>query len=407
MTVDHDRLARVALSRLGEPGDPRLSSLVAELGAEEVRSLLGQTRDGTGVYADVAARLDDLDPERDLDRAQRQGIRFIVPGDDEWPESMDDLRHAEPVQRRAGAPLGLWARGPRRLDEVAERSIAVVGSRSATTYGTGVAGEIAAHVGQEGWTVVSGAAFGIDQAAHRGALAARAPTVAVLACGVDRAYPTAHRQLLDYVADTGVIVSELPPGCAPTRLRFLARNRLIAALTCGTVVVEAALRSGALNTANWAGRLNRPVMGVPVPVTSAPSEGVHQLIRLRDASLVTSGADVLDLVAPVGAAPAPERRGPDTPRDALDHDERQVLDAVPRWEPVGTLKIAGVAGPRPRGWERYCRRYVTVGSCSSRPQVRGDWQSPNPGRPLSVGWGDGRTCGGGPARADGPGPGGL
>src|SRR4029078_13034542 len=119
----------------------------------------------------------------------------------------------------------------------------------------------------------------IDQAAHRGALAGGVSTVAVLACGVDRAYPAAHQRLLDHLADRGAVVSELAPGCAPTRLRFLARNRVIAALTRGTVVVEAAVRSGALNTANWANRLHRTVMGVPGPVTSAPSQGVHQLIR--------------------------------------------------------------------------------------------------------------------------------
>ena len=150
---------------------------------------------------------------------------------------------------------------------------AVVGSRSATTYGAGVAGDVAAHLAGHGVTVVSGAAYGIDVAAHRGALAARGPTLAVLACGVDRAYPAAHTTLLDYIAERGLVVSELPPGCSPTRLRFLSRNRVIAALAQGTVVVEAAVRSGALNTANWAARLNRVVMGVPGPVTSAPSGG--------------------------------------------------------------------------------------------------------------------------------------
>src|SRR3954447_15859043 len=174
------------------------------------------------------------------------------------------------------------------------RSVAVVGSRSATTYGAAVAGDIAATLGAAGHTVVSGAAFGIDNAAHRGALAAQGPTVAVLACGVDRAYPAAHRPLLDYIAEVGVVVSEAAPGCAPTRIRFLARNRLIAAFGQGTVVVEAAIRSGALNTASWTTELRRVLMGVPGPVTSAPSAGVHQLVRSRDALLVTSGQEVLE-----------------------------------------------------------------------------------------------------------------
>ena len=196
--------------------------------------------------------------------------------------------------------------------------MAVVGSRSATTYGADVAGDIAATLARETWTVVSGAAFGIDQAAHRGALVNRGPTVAVLACGADRAYPSAHRNLIDYVADVGLVVSEAPPGCAPTRIRFLARNRLIAALSRGVVVVEAAVRSGALNTASWAVGLGRTVMGVPGPVTSAPSAGVHQLIRARDALLVTSGEEVLEAVAPMGTFTLVEPREAERPRDRLD-----------------------------------------------------------------------------------------
>ena len=176
---------------------------------------------------------------------------------------------------------------------------------------------------------MSGAAFGIDQAAHRGALASRGPTVAVLACGADRAYPSAHRSLIDYIADVGLVVSEAAPGCAPTRIRFLARNRLIAALARGTVVVEAAVRSGALNTASWAAGLGRAVMGVPGPVTSAPSAGVHQLIRARDAVLVTSGEEVLEVVGPMGSYALADPREAEQPRDRLTPRERQVLDAVP------------------------------------------------------------------------------
>jgi DNA processing protein len=193
-------------------------------------------------------------------------------------------------------------------------------------------------------TVVSGAAFGIDQAAHRGALAMKGPTVAVLACGVDRAYPSAHRNLLDYIADTGLVVSELPPGSAPTKLRFLSRNRLIAALSQGTVVVEAAARSGALNTANWAVRLNRVLMGVPGPVTSAPSEGVHELIRNRGAALVTRGEDVLELLSPSGSFLSEPVRGPVKAEDQLTDRERQVLDAVPVVQPACADSLARTAG---------------------------------------------------------------
>jgi len=339
-----ERVARAALSRLAEPGDVRLAALVVRLGANKVFELLRAEEDVAGVYTDVAARLRGLEPERELAEAEGRGIRFICPEDDEWPTSVDDLDRAEPVQRIGGAPLGLWAKGPLQLKEACIRSASVVGSRSATTYGAGVASDIAANLAEAGVCVVSGAAFGIDQAAHRGALAMKGPTIAVLACGVDRVYPSAHKNLLDYIADVGLIVSELPPGCSPTRLRFLSRNRVIAALTQGTVVVEAAARSGALNTANWATRLNRVLMGVPGPVTSAPSEGVHELIRTRDASLVTRGADVLELLSPVGVRIVEPRRGAARPRDALELREQQVLEAVPLSRLVPAESIARTAG---------------------------------------------------------------
>ena len=339
-----DRVARAALGRLGEPGDPRLSALVAELGASEVFGFLRDERDATGVATDVAARLRDLDPADDLRRATAAGVRFVSPGDDEWPRQVDDLSVAGTLNGRGGPPLGLWVRGPGRIADICDRSVAVVGSRSATTYGVSLAGSISADLATDGVAVVSGAAFGIDQAAHRGALAARGPTVAVLACGVDRAYPAAHRELLDYIAGVGVVVSELAPGCAPTKLRFLARNRLIAALSTGTVVVEAAVRSGALNTANWAAQLHRTVMGVPGPVTSAPSQGVHELIRTRGASLVTSGSDVLELVSSAGSALQAVRRGEERPHDRLGELDQQVLDAVPVASPAPTASVARTAG---------------------------------------------------------------
>ncbi len=207
-----------------------------------------------------------------------------------------------------------------------------------------MASEIAADLAGHGMCVVSGAAFGIDQAAHRGALAAKGLTVAVLACGVDRAYPSAHRNLLDYIADTGLVVSELPPGCSPTRVRFLSRNRVIAALGRGSVVVEAAVRSGALNTANWTTRLNRVLMGVPGPVTSAPSQGVHELIRSRGATLVTRGEDVLELLSPSGCFLSEAPQAPVLVTDRLADRDRQILDAVPVSRPAGCDSIARTAG---------------------------------------------------------------
>ncbi|MDP3968067.1 MAG: DNA-processing protein DprA [Nocardioides sp.] len=341
---DAERIARAALVHLTEPGDLRLARAVTEHGAVLVHEQLRADRDVRGLASDVAERLRVLDPARELEQADALGIRFLVPGDEEWPTGVDDLASSAPVQGRGGAPLGLWVRGPARLDEVATRAVAVVGSRSATSYGASVAGDLAARLAHEGWGVVSGGAFGIDQAAHRGALAASGTTVAVLACGVDRAYPVAHTRLLDFIADHGLLVSELPPGRAVRRERFLTRNRLIAALTKGTVVVEAALRSGALNTANWASALGRPLLGVPGPVTSAPSAGVHQLIRTRDALLVTRGEEVIEALAPMGQALLTDRRGADSPRDALDEVERQVLDALPVRRSAELTAVARTAG---------------------------------------------------------------
>lgn len=216
-------------------------------------------------------------------------IRHITPADEEWPAQLGGDMCSE-----------LWVRGSLvNLSEATAGSVAIVGSRSATSYGADVASSMANSLAgdrNDPRAIVSGAAFGIDQAAHRGALAAHGVTIAVLACGVDRVYPSAHRQLLDYIADTGAIVSAYPPGTGPTRTQFLARNRIIAALSAGVVVVEAAVRSGALSTARHALELGRPVMAVPGPVTSATSVGPHSLIRHDKAALVTSADDVRELL---------------------------------------------------------------------------------------------------------------
>ena len=267
----------------------------------------------------------------------------MCPGDDEWPERLTDLDRAPSVQDRGGVPVGLWLRGPARLDEFTE-AVAVVGARSATTYGTDTAGALADGVAAAGRPVVSGAAFGIDQAAHRGALAAGGRTAAVLACGVDRIYPKAHQVLLEHLAAEHLVVSESPPGWSPTRIRFLSRNRLIAALGGGTVVVEAAARSGALNTANWTSRVGRHLMVVPGPVTSALSVGAHQLVRDSAAVLVTCAEDVLEVLAPAGEHLTTRPRGQDRPADRLTPRQRQVLDAVPVARAADVFSVARTAG---------------------------------------------------------------
>lgn len=343
MSADQERLARAALSRLFEPGDAKLTSLTAELGPVKLHRLLLDQQDVAGVLDDVTTRIATADAERELDRAARLGIRFVIPADAEWPTQLGALDGAGELQDRGGLPIGLWVKGPLTLGEL-DASIAVVGARSSTTYGNSVAGEIGAMAARAAMPVISGAAFGIDQAAHRGAIAMDGPTVAVLACGADRVYPAAHAQLLAHIAATGAVVSEAALGCAPQRIRFLARNRLIAALSRGTVIVEAAIRSGALNTANWANRLNRVVLGVPGPVTSATSAGVHQLIRSGGAGLVTGGAEVLEAVGGAGEHLLDEPRGPDTPRDHLSTRHRQVLDAVPVAHGVLCDSVARTAG---------------------------------------------------------------
>jgi DNA processing protein len=340
---DDDRLARVALSRLTEPGEPRIASLVAQLGAVRLREMLCDPAYEGSEARDVASRLRGLDPAAELEHGHRQGLRYVVPGDDEWPTQVDDLLRAELLDHRGGPPLGLWVKGPTRLDELS-RAVAVVGARSATTYGTETAAGIAACLVRAGHPVVSGAAFGIDQAAHRGALAVTGANVAVLACGADRAYPVAHRDLLDHLGRTSAVIAEVPPGCSPTRGRFLSRNRLIAALTRGTVVVEAAARSGALNTASWATRLNRHLMGVPGPVTSAQSQGVHELIRTGAASLVTSGDEVLEIVGDAGTHLPTPPRAPARRRDRLPPRDARALDAVPLARPAPVDSIATTAG---------------------------------------------------------------
>ncbi|HEU5035807.1 MAG TPA: DNA-processing protein DprA [Nocardioides sp.] len=342
-SLEDERLARVALVAVSEPGDPRVADQVTTFGALEAHDRIMSGYDVEGLQTDPDVRRAVTDPAATLARAAELGVRFVVPGDAEWPVQLDDLAAAPPLQSRGGVPLGLWVRGPVRLDQLAG-SVAVVGSRSATTYGADVAADIATVVAETGRAVVSGAAFGIDQAGHRGALAGGGTTVAVLACGADRVYPAAHRQLIEHLAIHGAVVSESLPGWSPTRPRFLSRNRLIAALSVGTVIVEAAIRSGALNTANWAERLNRHVLGVPGPVTSGPSQGVHQLIRSGAATLVTSGEDVLEAVGAAGEHLVPEPRGRERSRDRLTTRQQQVLEAVPAVRAAPDASIARTAG---------------------------------------------------------------
>ncbi|WP_398877384.1 DNA-processing protein DprA [Streptomyces prunicolor] len=319
-----DLLARVFLARVVEPGDEVAGRWVRELGAVEVVRRLGNGGPQlTGVtdkrWAGLCARAGLVEPGRDLAVAQDAGVRFVCPGDVEWPAQLDDLGDARPI--------GLWVRGHPNLRVLALKSVAVVGARACTEYGAHMAATLAAGLAERGWVVVSGGAYGVDGAAHRGALGATDVTVAVLACGVDRPYPRGHAELIRRIAEQGLVVGELPPGEHPTPSRFILRNRVIAALTRGTVVVEAAYRSGSLVTARAAQRLGRHTMGVPGPATSALSAGVHELLR-GDAVLVTDVAEIVELVGGMGEL-APDRRGPVLPRDLLEPAARRILAALP------------------------------------------------------------------------------
>ncbi|MFI1973103.1 DNA-processing protein DprA [Streptomyces cinnamoneus] len=334
-----ERLARAALTRLTEPGDEAVGRWLRQLGPVDLmRGLTGAGPPPAGARADrlagCRARAAGLDPAGDLAAAARLGGRFLCPGDHEWPTQLDDLGDARPV--------GLWVRGSPDVRRWALRSVAVVGARACTGYGSHVAATLGAGLAERGWVVVSGAAYGVDGAAHRGALAAGGATVAVLASGIDVPYPRGHAELLGRVGEQGLVLAELPPGGHPTRSRFVLRNRVIAALTRGTVVVEAELRSGSLVTARRAIELGRHTMGVPGPVTSGLSAGVHELLR-EGASLVTGAADVIELVGSIGDL-APERRGPVVPRDLLDADAARVLEAVPGRGGAGVAAVAREAG---------------------------------------------------------------
>ena len=342
--ITSDRRARMMLSCAIDGGEPAVAELVQNLGAEGAWAKIVE-----GVLGEPAAQRAACVSVDDVERlAKAAAARFVVPGDDEWPAGLDDLRHAESIQRRGGEPFGLWLRGPGHLAHLMEHSVAIVGSRAATTYGNGIAADLAADLVEQGVTVVSGGAFGIDVAAHRGALAAGGPTVCVVANGVDVAYPPAHASIFESLAKDQLLVSELPLAAHPTRVRFLARNRLIAAMSRGTVVVEAALRSGARNTAGWALSCGRPLMAIPGPIYSRASTAPHLMIRNGQAVLITSAAEVLELISDMGRAMLPLAHGQTRAADALTENQLAVFEAIParRRGTVGDIALlAGVSVP--------------------------------------------------------------
>lgn len=365
-----DAKARLRLTTFIEPGDPRLVPLLEDSSAQDLIVTLVEGRAALPQMWRDRAPGSEARADKILARATGLGMRWITPGDPQWHSGLDDLAHVEPVGGATGAPLGLWVRGPASLAALCGHAVAVVGARDATTYGNEVATDIAADLADNNVTIVSGAAFGIDACAHRGAMSLGKPTIAVLAGGADVAYPRAHAALIERIAADALVVSEQLPGQTPIKSRFLTRNRLIAALTAGTVVVEAARRSGSLNTLNWADQLGRVTMGVPGPVTSRASVGVHEALRTGKAMVVTSGLDVLEATGQIGTVDSTPPRAPETTYDRLPAAARRVLDALP-WGVVRSaagivaetgfapaeiasqladLKRAGLVHEGPAGW---------------------------------------------------------
>lgn len=307
--------ALFALAHVCDPADQVIDAHRRQHGAGEtlVRLVEGAIRHRSReVYGLRWSRID-LDEE--WARARTLGVQVLTPLDDAWPAALVDSRIAEPHV--------LWVLGSRNLAEVSDLSVAIVGARACTHYGSDVARTWAADLAAGGVVIVSGGAFGIDVAAHSGALAAGGRTIVVTAGGVDVPYPRAHHGLFVAVQRRGCVVSETPLGLPVRRARFLTRNRLIAGMARGTLLVEAARRSGSLSTARHAEEFGRIVMAVPGPVTSGASVGCNQWIAERRAEVVVSSADVAALLT-----------GPD-PRCTGDEEWRlppalsSILDALP------------------------------------------------------------------------------
>jgi DNA processing protein len=376
-----ERFARAAWSLVAEPGDGDAGRLVAELGAERaLAALVARVREesapGELPIPDAAfqrwrGRVGAGAVQLVLRQAARFAAALVIPGDDDWPSGLDDLGEH--------APFALWVRGDRSHLRALERSIALVGARAATAYGEHVAMEAAAGLVDRRVAIVSGAAYGIDGAAHRAALASQGTTVAFLAGGVDRFYPAGHDQLLQKIVERGAVAAEVPCGVAPSKWRFLQRNRLIAATTQATVVVEAGWRSGSINTANHAAQLGRPVGVVPGPVTSSASAGCHRLLRESEALCVTTPSEMAQLLGeeePTGSTGAGAGGdGVDAGAMAsspLDATRLRLLDAMSTRsgrEPsriatisglapdrvraeLGLLELEGLVRRRPSGWIR-------------------------------------------------------
>lgn len=351
VTRSDERRASAAWSRVAEPTDATARALIRLMGAHSAWTWLhegahaaalsdtGLSEQARRVIEEARQRwlprLEGVDPDADLDHIERLGGCYLLPSDPHWPTTLEGSDDA---------PWGLWVRGrAEALRELGDDAVAIVGARAATRYGIGVTHEITAQACRAGHSVVSGGAYGIDTAALRAAVATAPATVCVFAGGLDQWYPAHNASLFEGLIAHGAAISAYPPRSRPARWRFLDRNWLIAALSAGTLVVEASARSGALNTAKHARTLGRHLGAVPGPVGSAMSVGCHDLIR-DGAQLITSGRDLSEMVRPVGSTPPahhPKRGGL---LDGLEGVCARTLDAMPAREAASVSAIVRAAG---------------------------------------------------------------
>ena len=284
--MNPEKAARLELFAAIEGGSTFWTSEIASQG---VIQTLHSIKDGFYRSSKGEKTLSQIHPggaDELLSLIDNAGGSFLTPEDLGWPNQLNDL---------AAMPIGLIVKG--RVECLSQRSIAIVGTRNPTPYGARIASDFAAGFVDREWLIVSGGAYGIDTHAHKGALIAEGVTIAVIASGVDINYPAGNERLFAEIAELGAIVSEVMPGTPAFPSRFLTRNRIIAALSKSTLVVEAAFRSGSLRTARDAAELLRPVMAIPGPINSPTSEGTHRLIGERAAEIVTSVADAVELIS--------------------------------------------------------------------------------------------------------------
>ncbi len=336
-----ERFARAAWSCVAEPGDSEAGGLLSSIGGSAALTALIERwpaeRAGRSAKAWARGlerwtpRLTSTDVVRALRTAARTGTRLLIPTDEHWPQGLIALGDH--------SPSALWLRGDPTSLRSLDKSIAIVGARASTGYGDHVAMESSAGLVDRGFSIVSGAAYGIDGVAHRAAIGSGGTTIAFLAGGADRFYPSGHHNLLERVAASGAVVSELPCGSAPTRWRFLQRNRLIAAASSAVVVIEAGLRSGSLNTAGHAAALGRPVGAVPGPVTSPASAGCHRLLREYDAVCVSNAEQIAELTGWLGSDEG--RAGPSARESP---EETRVTDALSSRRPRTADEVAKRSG---------------------------------------------------------------